>query len=241
MRARRSDEKPVCSGLAVWTEAASAGRAAARITASTDTERFIGNSFSDQGTWLLADEVRSVVNRTRAGVGGDLRVGTQGTRAVNFAGSRMGGDHLFGGRALFHPLIEGGESIEGVGPIAAAAMAHTGHKKHADLLVDLEDAAHLLSDVLVIADGGFGRDQLIGPAVIQEKFSIVGQEWLDVGVPGIGQTIVGLNGSVDVLVEVEGAPVPLRILEHDVLELIHAERIGLGTAQQNAPTQLVAG
>jgi hypothetical protein len=36
-----------------------------------------------------------------------------------------------------------------------------------------------------------------------------------VGIPGIRQAIVGLNRFVDVLVEIERAPVPIRMLEHD--------------------------
>jgi hypothetical protein len=44
MRARRPVEKPVCSGFAVWTDAASAGRTAARIAVSVNVERLIGSS-----------------------------------------------------------------------------------------------------------------------------------------------------------------------------------------------------
>src|SRR5262249_52002941 len=71
-----------------------------------------------------ADEVRGLVDAAAAGVGGDLRIRTQRTRAIDGAAGPMRRDDAYWRLALLDPLLDGARRVESVGSFAAAAMPH---------------------------------------------------------------------------------------------------------------------
>ena len=119
-------------------------------------------------------------------------------------------------------------------------MRHTRRHEQPDGIGHLRRAAQRGQDAVVIIDRVSGRDERIVPAVVQKELAAPAEKLFQVRIGGVEQPVVQFVCEIDIVVEVERPEVPVRILEHDVLEMIRDDRKGIGPARHGAPPELAA-
>ncbi len=82
-------------------------------------------------------------------------------------------------------------------------------------------AAHLVENGLVVVDRAAGRDLRVRPSVIRNDLSAAIEEGFQVWIHRI-HVLAGLQRLVEIGIPVQRFEVPVRIVEHDVLEQVHA-------------------
>ena len=178
------------------------------------------------GPWSIAlnfnfaVEVRSVVRTAATFIDSLLRVWAKGARHVDDATFiDSGGGDRFGGLALFAPAFERSELIELIGAGPSPAMIHPRYQKKTKPVVLVR--AHLLQDGVVVRNSIQSGDRAVGtsiaPTVIQEEFAPVCFEFRQVRVDGVDLSTVQKR-PVDILLEVEAAPIPCGVLIGNIAE-----------------------
>src|SRR5712691_12826953 len=190
------------------------------------------------GRGLFANEVGGFVRAARACEDGSLRIRAQRPRALDLAAGHTRRNDPIGRLALLDPLLERGDRIERVGAFTAAAMAHAGDHEQADPCRRLRGAAHRFHDAGVIVDARARSHAAVAPSVIHEQPAAVTGEARQIGIDGVDRAIVGLVCGRKITRETERPPVPARVLEDDVLELIERRRDRLGPADEPGPREL---
>src|SRR5215471_18444984 len=158
---------------------------------------------------LCADEVRRLVDAPLPGVPRNLRIGTQRARAARYLATQC--DDALGRDALFHPLLERGERIEGVRASTATAVPHPGRHEEAEEFP--RRLRRVLSrHALQVVDAVLRVDARIVPAVVHDQLAAERSELAQVWVGRVDDRPEGVGGR-DVLIEVEGVEVPVGIVE----------------------------
>ena len=118
-----------------------------------------------------AEETVRLVDAASALVSRHLRVRAERTRPIDLAaGRQVRRDDLGGRLALFAPLLERVQRVEGVGAFAAAAMRHPRREEQPHRLIHLL-TAHGLDQPRVVIHRRARRDVLVGPPVIDEQLA----------------------------------------------------------------------
>ena len=195
------------------------------------------------GPWSIAlnfaGEVRSVVGTAAAFIDSLLRVWAKGASHVDDATFvDSGGGDRFWGLVLFAPAFECSELIELIGAGPSPAMIHPGDHKKTKPVVLVR--AHLLQDGIVIRDGIQGGDRAVGtsvaPTVIHEELAPACFEFCQIRADGVDLFPVQ-KCSVDVLFELEAAPIPSGILVANIAEDVDVHGPGLGGTGWKAPAE----
>ena len=146
-----------------------------------------------------------------------------------------------GGRRLplLAPLLERGERVESVRPLAAAAVAHARREEEPDRIVDglLPDGLH---DAVVIHQRRPGRDVRVGPSLIDQELPAARGERLEVGIVRAERRVIQLVNAIVVAGKIECLRIPVRILQQDVLEDVVADVERLAAASHRRPLRLAA-
>jgi hypothetical protein len=186
------------------------------------------------GPWSIAlnfaGVVRSVVGTAATFIDSLLRVWAKGASHVDDATFvDSGGGDRFWGLVLFAPAFERSQLIELIGAGPSPAMIHPGDHKKTKPVVLVR--AHVFQDRLVIRDGIQGGDRAVGtsvaPTVIHEELAPACFEFRQVRVDGVDLFSVQ-KCSVDVLFQVEAAPILCGVLIGNIAEDVDVHGPGLG-------------
>src|SRR6266567_1536954 len=188
----------------------------------------------------LAGEVRGIVRAAGAFVLGNLRIGAQWPRSRDLAIGNTRCNDLLGRLSFLYPLLERGDHVEAIWTFATAAGSHSRDHKQTYPIGGLRTAAHFVQHALVVMDGRQRRHILIAPAVIHQKLAAVLRERRKVGVDRIDRAIVDLVGESNVGLDIKRPPIPIWILEDDVLELIDIIWVWLRSSRLGGPAELGA-
>ena len=107
---------------------------------------------------------------------------------------------------------------EEVRPGAGSAVHHARNHEQSVEILRLAETSDLLYYVVVVVDGVMRRRGPVVPAVILEQFPAVRSEGGEIGIPGIEQGSDLLFRRSDILIEVEVAEFPVRIVEDKTSE-----------------------
>src|SRR5437867_3459281 len=188
----------------------------------------------------FTNEARRIVDASRALVLRDLRIWTERPRPIRDATAHVRRDDLGWRLSVLHPLLQCPERVETARTFTTAAMRHARRHEQPDGIGHLRRAAQRGQDAVVVVDGVSGRDERIVPAVVQKELAAPAEKLFQVWIGGVEQPVVQFVCEIDIVVEVERPEVPVRILEHDVLEMIRDDRKGIGPARHGAPPELAA-
>src|SRR5437588_1456159 len=195
------------------------------------------------GPWSIAlnfaGEVRSVVGTAAAFINSLLRVWAKGAVHIDDATFvDSGGGDRFWGLVLFAPAFERSQLIELIGAGPSPAMIHPGDHKKTKPVVLVRP--HVFQDGLVIRDGIQGGDRAVGtsvaPTVIHEELAPACFEFCQIRADGVDLFPVQ-KCSVDVLFELEAAPIPSGILIANISEDVDVYGPGLGGYGWKAPAE----
>ena len=119
-------------------------------------------------------------------------------------------------------------------------MAHAWRHKEADGRLRSRKAAKFGDDAIEIVDAVERRDEVVGPAVIEDEFAAMRGELSEVGIDGFKNVVaVEFGGEAHVLSGIERAEVPSGIFVNDETEVIIRDGEWFG-AGKGDPSQFAA-
>src|SRR5882757_1280998 len=187
----------------------------------------------------FAGKVPGVVGTASSFIDSPLRVWAKGASHVDDATFvDSAGGNRFWGLVLFAPAFERSELIELIGAGSPPAMVHAGGHRAPKPVVLVR--AHVFQDRLIIRDGIQGGDRAartsVAPTVIHEELAPACFEFLQVRVDGVDLFPVQ-KCSVDVLFELEAAPIPGGVLIGDIAEDVDIYGPGPGGTGRKTPAE----
>ena len=184
-----------------------------------------------------AGETRCIVDIAGAVVACDLRIGAQRAAAIDLTCCLMFRDDPCGGFALLYPPFDYANLVKGVGAFSTPAVSHAGNHEEANPVRGCCGTSAEFDRRFVEFDARARGNLLISPTVIDEQLAAMFRERCEMRIQVVDILVdsVRLGG---VTVEVEGSPVPVRILVHDVAKLVQEKIGGSRTASKTCPGEL---